>query len=173
MVDEIAELRGLDQLFYDLLDAPEFIHEIMEFMTQGKLRLMEQYKAQEVMYLNNKGNYLGACGFAYTDELPTDRFDPQHVRPHNLWGFAQAQELSSVSPEMLEEFFLPYMQRLTKDFGLLLYGCCEPMENNIQLVKKYFKNLRAFSIGPFTNHAKAAPQIKGDYVCVPGSKTHP
>lgn len=39
-----------DERSYDLLDAPEFIHEIMEFMTQGKLRLMEQYKEQEAMF---------------------------------------------------------------------------------------------------------------------------
>lgn len=164
MVDELAEMRGLEQMFYDFIDEPEFIHEVMEFMTQGKLRLLEQYKEQQAMFLNNKGNCLGSCGLAYTDELPGSNFDSNQVRPQNLWGFAQAQELSSVSPPMLEEFVLPYMERLTKDFGLLLYGCCEPMEHKIQGVKKQFKNLRAFSIGPFTNHELAAPQIKGDYV---------
>ena len=43
--DQFYEMRGSSQALYDLVDAPEFIHETMSFMTEAKLELMEQFKS--------------------------------------------------------------------------------------------------------------------------------
>lgn len=164
MIDELVEMRGLENIYTDFYDDPNFIHETMEFMTEGKLSLLRQYEEQKAFYLNNKGNNLGSCGQAFCDDLPGTSYDESNILPKNLWGFAQAQELSEVSPEMLETFILPYQSRILKHFGLNLYGCCEAMENKVESLEKHIPNLRMISISPFTNHQKAAEKIKDKYV---------
>jgi len=164
MIDQFVEMRGLEQTYYDLVDAPEFVHEVMNFMTEAKLKLLEQYKEQNLLVLNNGENILGSSSFGFCDELPGDNFDPLRISEKNLWVFAQAQEFAHVSPEMLEEFVLPYQSKIVNKFGLSVYGCCEPIENKIDVIEKHIKNLRMISISPYTKHEKAAEKCKGKYV---------
>lgn len=164
MIDQFVEMRGLNQVYYDMMDAPEFIHEAMDFMTNAKIGLLEQYKEQNVLVLNNGDNNLGSSSLGFCDELIEDDFKQLRIYEKNLWGFAQAQELSEVSPKMLEEFVLPYQSKIINKFGLSVYGCCEPIENKIDVISKYIQNLRMISISPFTNHERAADKCKGKYV---------
>ncbi len=171
MIDELVEMRGLEQLYYDMMDAPDFVHHAMERLTRGKLNLLDQYEAEGVLSLNNGSQLIGSSSYPFTDELPGDHYDPSHITPKNLWGFAQAQELSGVSREMLEEFVLPYQARTMERFGLCSYGCCEAMDVKIDSVAKYIKNLRILSISPFTNIPVAAEKCRGKYVMA--CKMHP
>ncbi|MCL2665804.1 MAG: hypothetical protein FWE82_09330 [Defluviitaleaceae bacterium] len=164
VIDHLMEMRGNVQFYYDLTDNPEFIHAAMRKMTDCKLRLLKQFENEKMFVLNNCGWGVGSTSAGYTDELPGINYDPCHVRTCDLWGFAHAQELSEVSPAMLEEFILPYQAELLNGFGLVAYGCCEAMENKIESVSRYIKNLRMISISPFTNHEKAAEKCKGKFV---------
>lgn len=162
IIDQFAEMRGLEQLYYDMVDNPGFVHEVMAFMTDAKLELLSEYKRQGLFVMNNGDNHIGSSSVAYTDEL--EPLPGEAVIEKNLWGFAHAQELSDVSPAMLEEFVLPYQARIINRFGLSLYGCCEPNEDKIGVISKYIHNLRMVSISPFVNHEKAAEVIGGRYV---------
>jgi len=164
MIDLYYEMRGAQQTFYDLADEPEFVHEVMDFLTNGKLRLLEQYKAEGILVLNNGENQLGSSSLGFCDELPGKEYNPVQVSEKNLWGFSQAQEFASVSGEMLEEFVLPYQAKIINKFGLSLYGCCEPMDRRIKSIEKHINNLRMLSISPFTDHEIAASACEGKYV---------
>jgi len=164
MFDQFYEMRGASQVLYDIVDAPEFIHEAMSFMMEAKLELMEQFKREGVLCLNNGGNILGSSILGFCDELPGNEYSPDHVCEKNLWGFAHTQEFTDVSPEMWEEFVLPYQAELINKFGLSLYGCCEPMEYVIPSLEKHIKNLRMMSVSPSTKHEKAAALCEGKYV---------
>ena len=164
MFDQFYEMRGPEQVLYDLVDAPEFIHEAMSFMTEAKIELMEQFKKEGILCLNNGANLLGSSSLGFCDELPGDDYQPDRVIEKNLWGFAHTQEFADVSPEMWEEFVLPYQAQLINRFGLSLYGCCEPVEYVIPSLEKYIKNLRMMSISPSTSHEIAAPLCEGKYV---------
>lgn len=162
MIDQFVEMRGLEQVYYDMMDNPGFIHEVMDFMTEAKLRLLDGYRANGLLVMNNEDNHIGSSGIGYTDELdPLPGEDPTEK---NLWGFAQAQELQGVSPEMLEEFVLPYQARIINRFGLSLYGCCEAIESKIEVISRYVHNLRMVSVSPFADHAIAADVIGSRYV---------
>ncbi len=162
MIDELAEMRGLEQIYYDFMDAPEFIHEAMDWMSEAKLRLLDQYVEQNAVGYNHYANVLGSSGPGCLPVPPGPQ--PPSPRPENVWGFAQAQELSEVSPSMLAEFILPYQQRLLSKFALSVYGCCEAIENKIEVVSRFVPNLRMVSIGPFTNHKIAAPLCENRFV---------
>lgn len=169
MIDQLVEMRGLEQFYYDTVDAPEFVHEVMRLMTDGKLALMKQYEEQNILVENND-SYIGSCSCSFTDELPRA---PMGTRMsfRDLWGFAQAQELSGVSVKMLEEFVLPYQAEVAEKFGLFTYGCCEPMDTNIDTLGRHFPNLRILSISPFSNLDIAAEKCRGRYVMA--CKVHP
>ena len=96
------------------------------------------------------------------DELPGEIVDGRVTR-RNLWGRGTAQMFASVSPAMHDEFEIAYAREFFEGFGLLYYGCCEPLHDKIDIVKK-LPNLRKLSITPWADVRKAAQQMGGDYV---------
>lgn len=166
LMDELVEMRGLEQMYMDVYNNPEFIHEVMDFMMKGIMGLLDQYEKEHALFLNNRENGLGSLGLGYTDELPKEGFNASHVTTKHLWGYAQTQEFSEVSPDMFEEFVIPYQSKLLERFGLNCYGCCEANDKKWGIIKKYIPNLRALSVSPFAKHEIAADQLKDRYVYV-------
>jgi hypothetical protein len=165
LMSEYVVMRGLEQTYYDFYDHPDLIHRAMGFMMESKKAVMQQREEENMLCLNNTGLRIASSSIGYTSELPAPGYDPSHVRKCDLWGHADVQELSEVSPEMLEEFVMPYEAELLNGFGLVCYGCCEPMEHKIAVAERYIKNLRMISFNPFTDYARAAEQCRGKYVC--------
>ena len=162
IVRELAMLRGLDQIMYDIIDSPEWVHEAMSFLAEGTHQLLDQMEAYGRLDLANEDDYVGSGGVAYTDELPSEGFDGR-VRIKDLWGFAEAQEFSRVSPEMHEEFALRYQRPLLERFGLACYGCCEPVTDRLQYIFR-IPNLRRISVSPWADLRIAAEQLQDRYV---------
>lgn len=171
IIDQFVEMRGLEQTYMDFIDAPEFVHEVMRFMADGKLALLDQYRAQNALFINNDRYLIGSCSYPLTDELP-GKMDSQHkITGSNLWAFAQAQELSEVSPDMLREFVLPYQARITNRFGLISYGCCEKIDDKIDVIEAAIPNLRILTVSPYCNVDRVAEKCRGKYVMA--CKMHP
>ena len=158
--DNIAMFRGVDALLMDLVERPEFMHKMARrFMEIGQ----SQFKQMEELGLLDPYGHLLHCTPACSRELPAadcaGRF-----RQKDVWGRCAAQIFGSVSPDMHDEFDLAYNQELFKDCGLLYYGCCEPMDRKIDILRKRFKNLRKISITPWADARRAAENIGRDYV---------
>ena len=65
---------------------------------------------------------------------------------------------------MHDEFDLEYLTRIAPRFAYTYYGCCEPLDNKIEILKKRIPNLRKIGCSPWANVEKCAEQIRGDYV---------
>ncbi len=163
VIGMLAEMRGLDQLMLDFCDRPEWVHEAVRFLAEGTRRMIEDMEARGLWALNNRDQYVGSGGLGYTDELPAADFDGVHVRMQDRWGFAEAQEISEVSPGMFEEFCLAYQLPLLERFGLNCYNCCEDITHKFKAIKKV-PRLRRVSVSPFTDREVAAEELGGDYV---------
>jgi hypothetical protein len=74
-----------------------------------------------------------------------------------------AQIFSTVSPAMHEEFEIDLVRPLYERFGLLYYGCCEPLSDRIDIVRK-IKNVRKISISPWASIERGAEGIGKEYV---------
>ncbi|MBM4142604.1 MAG: hypothetical protein FJ225_03280 [Lentisphaerae bacterium] len=158
--DAVARYRGVDNLLLDLAERPDFMHRIARrFMEIGQA----QFKQLEEQGFLDARQILVHCTPACSRELPapdcTGRF-----RPKDVWGRCAAQIFAAVSPDMHDEFDLAYNQQLFNDCGLLYYGCCEPMDRKIDILRKRFKNLRKISITPWADARRAAEAIGRDYV---------
>jgi hypothetical protein len=163
IMDSFIQWRGLQNTFTDMIDRPEWIHSWMERMTQWHLSRLDQLEKQNVLSLNNGNNGVGSGGLGFTDELPKPGFDGTHVRTIDLWGHATTQIFSEVSPAMHNEFALTYERRFLSRFGLSNYGCCEPLDRKIDIIKT-IPNLRRVSMSPWIDPELGAEGLKNDYI---------
>jgi len=160
LIGELAQLRGLEQVMLDMCERPEFVHRAMSILLQGRLEWLADLENQGLLALNNGNDYVGSGGFGFTHELPAPGFDGQHVRPCDMWGFAEAQEISGVSPAMHDEFVLQYQLPILERFGLNCYGCCEPLHQKFGILAKV-PRLRRVSVSPWCDVRIAAEALAG------------
>ena len=103
------------------------------------------------------------CTGAYTDELPAPGYNPEKPRTKDMWMFGLAQMLATVSPAMFKEFEVDYTRRICERFGLVYYGCCDPLDGKMAEVRQ-LPNVRKVSMSPWVNEERGAAQIGGDFV---------
>jgi hypothetical protein len=161
--DQLVMLTGVQEALSDLLMRPEYMHKLVKRLNDIAMHVLDQYEEMNLLSLNNYNIRVGSGAYGYSDELPGKYYNPDKVTAKNLWGCVAAQILGSVSPEMHEEFALQYEKRWAQRFGLLYYGCCEPLDNKIDILSK-IPNLRKVSLSPWANVRNAAEQINKRYV---------
>ena len=151
--DNISFFRGVEPILMDMYDRPEYLHAIMDKLisaTNAELDFIEKN----------------------LDVEPD--IESLHCTPVNISGRAEkglkatwfrgtAQALGVVSPDMFEEFEIAHIRPVAERFAYTYYGCCEPLDNKIDVIKK-ISNLRKIGCSPWANVEKCAEQIGGDFV---------
>ena len=164
--DDIVFYRGADAVLMDLIERPDYMHRLIDKYTDiyvDKIRQME-----ELNLLDADHPYVH-CVPAATDDLPPVE-DYNHVKAKNLWGRCMAQIFASVSKEMRDEFDVQYMKKTMAPFGLVYYGCCEPLHNQIDILEQ-IPNLRKITMTPWADVDIGAEAIGKKYVM--SVKTNP
>lgn len=163
MMHWYCDYRGLENMYMDLVLEPEMVHEQIRFFTDGVISMFKQYESLGLVSLNNDDTFHYTGGIGYNSELPQEGFDPGNVRLSDVWGSAEAQEFSSVSPEMHEEFILQYEREVMELFGLNGYGCCDDLSKKLDGVLK-IKNLRRVAVCPWADIAEFLPVLGDKYI---------
>ena len=163
LTSQLIYLRGVTEMMMDMIDRPEFVHEVMAFFEEGHRKELQQLIDMNLLSLNNNGTYQSSGGNGYTDELPAEGFNPDRVRPCDMWASAEAQELAGVSPDMHCEFAMQYENRLLEPFGLSGYGCCEDLTHKLDYVKQ-IPHIRRISCSPWANVDRCAEKLKEEYI---------
>jgi len=158
----LARLRGLDQLMYDMYDHPDELHSLMALLRDGTMAMLDFLENGHLLTANHDGSYVGSGGFGWTHELPGEAFEGT-IRLRDMWGFAESQETSQISPAMFEEFVLPYQMPILERFGLNAYGCCEPLNQRWHAVEKV-PRLRRVSVSPWSDITDMAEKLGGRYI---------
>jgi hypothetical protein len=158
--DRIAQWRGAGNILLDLADRPQFMHGIVSRLTDAKLSELDQLEEQGLL---GHRQTTFRCSGAYTDELPAPGFDAAHPRAKDLWSGGMAQVFSTVSPAMHQEFELDYANRFYERVGLVYYGCCEPLDDRIDIVER-IPHLRKISMSPWVDENRGAERIGRRFV---------
>jgi hypothetical protein len=158
--DRIAQARSVDKILWDIVDRPDFSRKVVEKFVDLSMQTLDQ--CEQLGILDADLQYVHCTG-AYTDDLPADGFDPEKPRANDTWAFGMAQIFSTVSPEMHDEYEIDLVSPLYQRFGLLYYGCCEPLDRKIDIIRK-LQNVRKISISPWADIDNAAENIGEDYV---------
>lgn len=153
---EMVHLRGLENLMYDLYDEPDMLKKVFRHMGESKARLLERLEKKHLLFDNRINIYTGSGSLGYTNE-PWKR--PEEVKLKDMWGFADAQEFSSVSSEMFEEFAIAHQKIGLNLFGRGCYGCCEPLDNKYEAIYRHITNIRRLSVSPWSDIDQAVENI--------------
>jgi hypothetical protein len=145
------DLIGLDNLMLYMYDNPAGLKRLMQFLCDDHLAFAKWLEAQGLLSLNNENDYIGSGSRGFTRRLPAASRKPgEPVRTTDLWVLLESQETVGVGPELFEEFIFPYQARIAKEFGLVYYGCCEPVNNRIGILKR-LPNLDRISVSPWAD----------------------
>ena len=158
--DPISFLMGVQEALYTLIDRPEYMTELARRIVRSYMSMLDQ--AQEQGLLCHSQSLIHCTG-AYTDDLPAPGFDPAKPRTKDIWMFGLAQMFSTVSPAMFDEFEIEMCMPLFERFGLVYYGCCDPLDRKMTQVRK-IPNARKISMSPWVDESRGASEIAGDYV---------
>ncbi|MFI3325253.1 MAG: hypothetical protein R3Y35_03665 [Clostridia bacterium] len=162
--DRIANFRGVTPLLIDLMDEPEFSHELVAKLTDIYMNRHDQY-LKLGLFDTSPDAVHSTSALNSTLHPEVDNCDYK-----NLWGRGAAQIFASVSKDMQEEFDIEYMKKTVGKCGLVYYGCCEGLDKKIDIVEK-IPNLRKISITPWADVNVAAETIGKKYVIA--SKPNP
>jgi len=158
------ELRGFENFLLDIYDYPDELHALMRFLSDEEMNRLDFLEKNGLLSLNNGGEFMGTGGYGWCDELPGKPYDPVHIIPQNMWGYGESQETVSTSTDSFNEFVLPYQLPMLSRFGLNAYGCCEPLDKRISLIRKKIPRLRKITVSPWSDVKFMAEEIGKDYV---------
>ena len=141
----IINLMGMEAFFCALYDSPEHVKALYEFICDDIIAVIRTMEAKRILTSNCGNDYAGSGSYGFTDELSSTG----DITSGMLWGNINSQETVGVSPKMFEEFVFPAYQRLAEEFGLVYYGCCEPVHEIWDDCLSALPHLRKVSISPW------------------------
>ena len=160
--DYLIRWWGPEQAMVDLVDRPALLHAAIDRVVQAWMVELDQFVEMNLLALDCDNTRIGSGGYGYSNALPGKPFDPGAVKPHNMWGCSNAQIFSEVSPRMHWEFAvehdLPWLSR----WGLVYYGCCEPLDNKIDILRR-IPNLRKISASAWCKTERLIDKVGADY----------
>ena len=162
--DTISQWMGVENCYIALLDDPDMMHALMEKLTLGALGIIDQLNRIEGFDVVSAKCH---CSHTFLPDLPGE--DGAAVSG-NAWAFGMAQLFTAVSPAVTAEFELPYMERIFPHLGAIYYGCCERLDDRLDVIRKLPK-IRKLSCSPWSDRehfAEAMPEC-----CVMSNKPSP
>ena len=139
-----------------MMDDPERFAAMMDRLAEDYLRFFAYLAENDCLYPTTGFELLRQGSLCFTEELPSTR--PASVK--EMWGFMDSQETVSVSPQMFHELIFPSYKKVADAFGLLSYGCCEPVSAVWDDVST-LTNLRKVSISPWCDEVFMGEQLRG------------
>jgi len=158
--DLISTKISPERMLYDLIDRPDYVMVLINKFVEMESGILDQYEQHGLLEAAPPEIH---CTGAFCDELPSPEYDGKKAMAKDTWVFSMAQMFSEVSPAMQEEYDIDPLKPLLERYGLVYYGCCEPLHNKIDIVRK-IRNVRKISISPWAKKEIAAEKIHGDYV---------
>jgi hypothetical protein len=161
--DYLIRWTGVENAMLMLYEEPELVHAAVDRMVDAWMIELDQFVEQNLLALDCNNTRIGSGGYGYTNDLPGDDFDPETVKPHNMWGCSNAQIFSEVSPDFHWEFAVKHDLRWLERWGLNYYGCCEPLDGKAEVLAR-IPNLRKVSVSPWCRTERAIENLGGKYV---------
>ncbi len=157
LTQKLVHLMGLECLMLSMLDCPELFKETLQRATDDHIEYFKQIEKEGLILPSNEFELLGQGTYCYTDELKS--IVPSTLK--NSWCFMDSQESSSISPEMYNEFLLPYYKQMSEQFGFTSYGCCEPVHAIWDDSLSKIENLRNVSISAWCDQEFMGERLRG------------
>jgi len=140
-----VRLRGMDNLLYDVVDRPEFVHRLMGRITEGMMRYHKEREAANAV--DAEASWQIHMHWDHAHDGPGMPETGRRLR--DCWIYAHAQSAAALSPAMYAEFVHPYNCRMAALFGKTYYHGCEDLSRKCMVIRD-LPNLRLFHVSPWT-----------------------
>ena len=161
LTQRLMRLMSMETFFMAMYDCPDKLHSLMGLLRDNAIRMCRWAEAEGLLVLNN-GNQCtcGTC-FNFTTQLPRRTVVPGQVKLSDMWAGMDSQETVGVSPKLFHEFCFPYYRDLAELFGLVYWGCCEPVDPIWKLSISQLPNLKAVSISRWADQRYMVEALDG------------
>ena len=155
--EAMVSLMGIEAALYGVSDRPEFIHRMMDFITEGYIAY---HRAREAAGAVDAESSWGLR--THYEDLPSGQ---DAGRLGSSWWYVSAQSLCGISPAMYAEFLQPYHARLAEALSdnRVYYHGCEDLTRKISIIRE-LPNLRRFNVSPWTDLETAVDLLERDFV---------
>ena len=161
---DLFKMVGNNSLLYWVYDKPDFIHKMMGLIRDDRKAHFQFLEDEELLYQNTDTWMPCPNSYGYVSDLPVSGPEDRDVKLSDCWGWFDAQEIEPMSPDMFNEFFLPYNAEVAQVFGLTYWGCCERVDDRFHHIQKALPNLRAVSVSGWNDFFKMGELLGKDYV---------
>jgi hypothetical protein len=158
--DFLSQWLGVENCYIELMDRPEFMHACMERLTVAMISQIEQGNKLGIFDVTTNITH---CSYTFSDFLPPADCNLDAPQSKDVWAFGLAQLFSSASPDITAEFEVPYMQRLFPYFGAVYYGCCDRLDDRLDIVDRMPK-IRKVSCSPWSKREAFAEKLPAKYI---------
>lgn len=156
---QVVHMMGMENMYIAMMDCPELFSEMMGRIADDYIAWFDFMEKGGYLLPTTGFENLGQGSFCFNDVLPSE----PPVTKHDVWGFMDSQESVSISPDMYREFILPCYEKVSSQYGLFSYGCCEPVHSIWKFLKP-LENLRKISISPWCDEEFMGEQLRGSRV---------
>lgn len=161
LTGDVFRLLGNENLLLWCYDEPDALRWLLAYLRDDRLAHYRWLEAEGLLGRNDHFCFVGSGSPGYTTALPTAAGP---VTLDQLWVHMESQETAMVSPALFEELFLPAMAAVAAPFGLVYYGCCEPVHDRWAPIESTMPHVRKVSISPWCDQADIAAQTAGRVV---------
>lgn len=156
---KVVDLMGMQEMMYSFYDYPEKMHELYQFLEDDVCRVLDWQQKEGLITPNNGNHFIGSGSYGYTDLLtpPADG----KCALSDVWLNINSQETVSISPEMYETFVFPHYRNIAERFGMVYYGCCEPVDPIWESCISKLPHLKKVSISPWCNEEFMGEALRG------------
>ncbi len=161
----LVHIMSMEQMMFNMYDYPELFKKMMGQIADDTLAYYRMLEEKKLILPTTTFESVGQGTFAFTNDLPGEEvFRERPFTTKDVWGFMDSQETVGISPQMYEEFIFPCYQKISSQYGLLSYGCCEPVHPIWENCISKLENLRKVSISPWCDEAYMGEQLRGSRV---------
>jgi hypothetical protein len=160
LTQKIVNIMSMETMFVSMYDYPELFKTMINRLADDYIEYYKLLESEKLLLPAVWDESLGQGTYCFTDELPSERVSSTK----DLWGFIDSQETVGISSEMFGEFIFPAYKKVADKFGLLSYGCCEPVDPIWDEYISKFENLRKVSISSWCNEKIMGEKLIGKRV---------
>lgn len=161
----LVHIMSMENMMFAMYDYPELFKEMMDRIAEDTLAYYKLLEEKRLILPTTGFEGVGQGTWAFTNELPGwDEWEKRPFTPKDVWGFMDSQETVGISPAMYEEFIFPCYKKIAEQYGMLSYGCCEPVDPIWDNCISKLENLRKVSISPWCNEEMMGERLRGSKV---------
>lgn len=161
----LVHIMSMEDMMLSMYDEPELFQEMMGRIADDTIAYYRFLEKERLILPTTSFESVGQGTWSFNEELPGwEEWEKRPFTTKDVWGFMDSQETVGISPEMYEEFIFPCYQKISGQYGLLSYGCCEPTDPIWDRCISKLPNLRKVSISPWCKEEFMGERLAGSSV---------